>query len=214
MSDPEQSPPWEEAFDIFGAGWEEEGDLKAPASQAQIAEAEALMQSSLPGCYQSFLLRWNGGLVSNTQLFGIAQGEGGDLVKANTEDRPDGLPPHLICFAASLGALYCFDTSQAEEDGECPVLLIELQQGQVIPWRDSFGEWLDGILMQERELNERRGPQPMTLEEWESFLSRERAKLRRLSKTPASELSMPDPEEVRADLEGKIPVNPMHLKPE
>ena len=53
----------------------------------------------------------------------------------------------------------------------------------------------------------------MTVEEWEGFLIRERAKLRRLSETPARELTMPDPEKVRADLDGKIPVDPRHLKP-
>ena len=47
----------------------------------------------------------------------------------------------------------------------------------------------------------------------DEFLRRERAKLRRLSQTPAREMTMPDPEEVRADLAGKIPVDPRHLKP-
>ena len=66
----------------------------------------------------------------------------------------------------------------------------------------------------EQELAEARGPQPMTVEEWEAFVARERAKLRTLSKTPARELPMPDPETSRQDLGGKIPVDPRHLKPQ
>jgi hypothetical protein len=53
----------------------------------------------------------------------------------------------------------------------------------------------------------------MSVDEWEEFLKREREKLRRLSKTPARDIPMPDPETARQDLGGKIPVDPRHLKP-
>lgn len=207
-----------EVLDVFASKLKEsdpdlEG-LEAAAEESQVVEAESQLDIKLPPTYRAFLLRWNGGSGYDTSLYGVSCEDGYDLAILNIRGRQEGLPEHLIGFAATIsGDVYCFDSSQADDRGEYPVCLIDVQQGQVIHACEDFAEWLDRLPLLDQELAEKRGPQPMTVEEWEAFLTRERAKLRRLSQTPAREMSMPDPEEVRADLAGKIPVDPRHLKP-
>ncbi|MGE0713438.1 MAG: SMI1/KNR4 family protein [Planctomycetota bacterium] len=190
-------------------------ELEDPATEEQIRAAEETLSIELPPSYKTFLRLHNGGSVWDTSLYGVSSDDGYDLAVLNVRGRQEGLPEHLIGFAATLtGDVWCFDISAADEgDGEAPVCLIDVQQGQVIPAARDFLEFLDRLPDLEKELSEQRGPQPMTVEEWEDFLVRERAKLRRLASTPAAELRMPDPEEVRAELAGKIPVDPRHLKP-
>src|SRR5207248_2856552 len=105
------------------------------------------------------------------------------------------------------------DLSRVMDDGEAPVVLIDIEEGRQIDAATSLLDWLQKLPTLEQELAEARGPQPMSVEEWEAFVARERAKLRVLSKTPARDLPMPDPETSRQDLGGKIPVDPRHLKP-
>ncbi|HBP20838.1 MAG TPA: hypothetical protein DEA08_23985 [Planctomycetes bacterium] len=189
--------------------------LEEAASEEQIAQAETVLEVTLPASYKAFLRAHNGGSAWDTSLYGVSCEDGYDLAVLNVRGRQEGLPEHLIGFAATItGDVWCFDISQADEDdAEAPVALIDIQQGQVIPAARDFLEFIDRLPDIEKELNDQRGPQPMTIEEWEEFLTRERAKLRKLSQTPARELRMPDPEEVRAELAGKIPVDPRHLKP-
>lgn len=188
--------------------------LETASDVAKLDAAEAALELKLPPSYRSFLLRWNGGSAHETSIYGVSSDDGYDLVVLNKRGREEGLPKHLVGFAATItGDVYCFNTSQGDETGEFPISLIDVEEGQVIPACESFAEWLERLPNLEQELAEARGPQPMTVEEWEAFVVRERVKLRRLSKTPARELTMPDPELVRADLNGKIPVDPRHLKP-
>ncbi len=229
MSEPERAPAPEEtraeqdaafaaAFEAFRAALREsdpdlEG-LEEPAAESALAAAEATLGLSLPPSFRAFLRAHNGGSAHDTSIYGVGDEEGYDLARLNLRGREEGLPEHLVGFAATLGGdVYCFDTSEGGEGGEHPVALLDVQQGQVIPACRTFLEWLERLPSLEDELHEQRGPQPMTVDEWEAFLVREREKLRKLSKTPARELTMPDPEAVRADLGGKIPVDPRHLKP-
>lgn len=210
--------PYAAVFDAFAEALRiTDADLEGledPAGEEQIAGAEAALDIKLPASYRSFLLKWNGGSGFDTSLYGVACEDGYDLALLNQRGRQEGLPEHLIGFAATVtGDVYCFDTRDREAGDEYPVSLIDVQQGQVIEACLDFVDWLERLPNLEQELSDKRGPQPMTIEEWEEFLRRERAKLRRLSQTPAREMTMPDPEEVRADLAGKIPVDPRHLKP-
>lgn len=188
--------------------------LEDASDEKQLTAAEEALDIKLPPSYRSFLLRWNGGNAHETSIYGVSSNDGYDLVVLNQRGREEGLPKHLVGFAATItGDVYCFNTSQGDDSNEYPISLIDVEEGQVIPACESFLEWLQRLPNLEQELAEARGPQPMTVEEWEAFVEREREKLRRLSKTPARDLTMPDPELVRADLNGKIPVDPRHLKP-
>ncbi|RMG19171.1 MAG: SMI1/KNR4 family protein [Planctomycetota bacterium] len=207
--------PHDELFAAFEeAAREGDPEWNPPADGAALDAAERALGVRLPAAYKAFLQRHNGGLVFDTTLYGVGcEDEGSDLVVLNERGREEGLPAHLVGFAATLtGDVYCFNTDEGEGDDH-PVSLIDIEEGQVIPACENFAEWLERLPVLEQQLAEARGPQPMTVEEWEEFLRRERAKLRKLSQTPARELRMPDPEQVRADLGGKIPVDPRHLKP-
>ncbi|MBL4846990.1 MAG: SMI1/KNR4 family protein [Planctomycetes bacterium] len=217
---------FQEAISAFVARLEELGepdlyDLRPAASEAQIASAEETLSCHLPPSFRAFLLAHNGGSAWETSLYGVGcesedeDEDHYDLAVLNLRGRQEGLPDHLIGFGATLnGDVWCFDVSESDEPGdESPVVLIDVLQGQVIPAASGFVTFLARLPDLEQELAEQRGPHPMTVEEWEEFLTRERAKLRKLSQTPAKQLRMPDPEEVRAELAGKIPVDPRHLKP-
>lgn len=193
------------------AGQDPEG-LEGPASPDQVAAAEAALGVRLPPSFRAFLLSHNGGGVYDTSIYGVAAEDGFDLVRLNLRAREDEVPDHLVAFAATIsGDVFCFDTSRGDR-GESPVMVIDADEGKLVPIADDFLEWLEKLPRIDAELQTNRGPQPMTVGEWEDFLKREREKLRKLSQTPARELTMPDPEKVRADLGGKIPVDPRHLK--
>lgn len=201
------------------AGEPDDYDLRPPATEAQVAAAEAVLGTKLPPSFRAFLCAHNGGSAWETSLYGVGCDDEDedhyDLAVLNVRGRQEGLPDHLIGFASTLnGDVWCFDVSERDGDaGEAPIVLIDVQQGQVIPAAPGFVTFLARLPDLEQELAEARGPHPMTISEWEGFVTRERAKLRKLSKTPARELRMPDPEEVRSELAGKIPVDPRHLKP-
>lgn len=198
--------------DLEKAGQDPEG-LEAPATRDQVSAAEAALGVKLPPSFRAFLLTNNGGGVYDTSIYGVAADDGFDLVKLNLRAREDEVPDHLVAFAATIsGDVFCFDTSRPDADEDCPVVVIDADEGKLVPVALDFIEWLDKLPRLEAELANTRGPQPMSVQEWEEFLVREREKLRKLSRTPARELTMPDPEKIRADLGGKIPVDPRHLK--
>lgn len=198
--------------DLEGAGQDPEG-LEGPATPDQVSAAEAALGVKLPVSFRAFLLTNNGGGVYDTSIYGVAADDGFDLVKLNLRAREDEVPDHLVAFAATIsGDVFCFDTSRPDADADCPVVVIDADEGKLVPVALDFVEWLDKLPRLEAELANTRGPQPMSVQEWEEFLVREREKLRKLSRTPARELTMPDPEKIRADLGGKIPVDPRHLK--
>ena len=211
-------PELEAVFDLFLTGVED-GDpdregLEPPADPTAIAEAEQALGLTLPPSFRAFLRRWNGAGAYDSSIYGVGGEEGFDIVALNLRGWREGLPEHLLGFAATLtGEVYCFDTSAPASSGEYPVVVIDPDEGELAAVCASFREWLERLPNLEESLSEQRGPQPMSVQEWESFLTREREKLRRLSKTPARQLTMPDPEKVRSDLGGKIPVDPRHLKP-
>jgi hypothetical protein len=188
--------------------------LLGPADEPAIKAAEAELETTLPPGFKSFLAHYNGGNAYDTTIFGVGGEDDLDLTRVNLRDREEGLPEHLVAFAVTVsGDLYCFDTSQQDGEGEAPVVLLDPEDGTLMTVSSSYEAWLGRLPRLEAELAEARGPQPMSVDEWEDFLNRERAKLRKLSQTPARDLSMPDPEKIRSDLGGKIPVDPRHLKP-
>lgn len=187
--------------------------LEAPAETVAIDTAEEMLSLKLPPSFRAFLELSNGGTFFKTTVYGVDTEDEFDLIEVNLNDREEGLPDHLLAFGNTLsGHIFVFDISHADERGEAPVCLLDPEDGTLTAVAASFTGLLDRLPRLEGELGEVKGPQPMTVDEWEAFLVRERDKLRRLSKTPAKELTMPDPEKVRADLGGKIPVDPRHLK--
>ncbi|MBI3726648.1 SMI1/KNR4 family protein [bacterium] len=189
-------------------------NLETPARKEEIDAAESELGAAFPPLFRRFLLRWNGGTAHDTCIYGVGTGDDFDLVELNERGRSDDLPKHLIGFAATIqGEIYCFDTSKKEKSGDSPVVLLDADGGKHYEAASSFADFLEKLPGLEQALADARGPQPMSVEEWEAFLQREREKLRRLSKTPARDMPMPDPETSRADLGGKIPVDPRHLKP-
>ncbi len=189
-------------------------NLETPAKKEEIDAAEAELGTTFPPLFRRFLMRWNGGTAHDTCIYGVGTNDDFDLVELNERGRADDLPKHLIGFAATIqGEIYCFDTSKRGQSGDTPVVLLDADGGKHFEAAQGFIEFLEKLPTLEQSLADARGPQPMTVEEWEAFLRREREKLRRLSKTPARDIPMPDPETSRADLGGKIPVDPRHLKP-
>jgi hypothetical protein len=189
-------------------------NLEKPAKQKDIEEAESKLATTLPPLFKSFLIRWNGGTAHDTCIYGVGTNDEFDLVDLNVRARTDDLPDHLVGFAATVqGEIYCFDSSRKRDNGESPVVLVDAEEARQFEAALDFADWLEKLPNLEQELADARGPQPMSVDEWEEFLKREREKLRRLSKTPARDIPMPDPETARQDLGGKIPVDPRHLKP-
>lgn len=187
--------------------------LEAPAEPDAIETAEEMLSIKLPPGFRTFLELSNGGTFFKTTVYGVDTDDEFDLVEVNLNDREEGLPDHLLAFGNTLsGHIFVFDLSRADDRGEAPVFLLDPEDGTLSAVAASFTGLLDRLPRLESDLGEQKGPQPMTVEEWEAFLTREREKLRKLSKTPAKDLTMPDPEKVRADLGGKIPVDPRHLK--
>ena len=213
-AEPEEDSPFAEFFSQLRALDPQLDGLEPAASEAQLEACEMALGRSMPPLFRRFLRLHNGGSMYETTVYGAATEDAFDLALMNLRVREDGHPERLVAFASTLsGDLYCFDMDSADDDGEAPVVLMDVEEGQTFAVCSGFETWLDRLPTLETEIAESRGPQPMSIEEWESFLNRERAKLRRLSKTPAKELTMPDPERVRAELNGKIPVDPRHLKP-
>jgi hypothetical protein len=188
--------------------------LERGARPDAIDDAEKTLGEELPPLFKRFLIRWNGGSAHETCIYGVGTHDEYDLVELNERARENDIPDHLVGFAATVvGDVYCFDGSRRRADGDCPIVLLDPEEGEAIEAADGFSDWLARLPNIEREVTEARGPQPMTVEEWEEFLKREREKLKYLSKTPARDLPMPDPETARGNLGGKIPVDPRHLKP-
>lgn len=188
--------------------------LERGARRETIEEAERALNEGLPPLFKRFLLKWNGGTAHETCVYGVGTHDEYDLVDLNKRARENDIPDHLIGFAATVvGDVYCFDGSRRRADGDCPIVLLDPEEGEAIEAAEGFSDWLARLPNLEREVSEARGPQPMTVDEWELFLRREREKLRMLSRTPARDLPMPDPETARGNLGGKIPVDPRHLKP-
>lgn len=188
--------------------------LEPPADEVSIAAAETSLGITFPPLFRSFLKFCNGGSAHEICIYGVGTNDEFDLVGFNDRAHRDELPGELVGFASTIvGDVFCFRTDQPDSDGDMAILLFDIETGQAVEVSPNFRDWLDRLPTLEQEVAAAQQPQPMTVDEWESFVKREREKLRKLSKTPASELYMPDPDEVRAELGNKIPVDPRHLRP-
>lgn len=188
--------------------------LEPPAKDGDIEEAEERLGISFPPLFQQFLNNWNGGTAHEICIYGVGTHDEFDIVDFNERARREDLPSEFVGFASTIaGDIFCFHRDEEQGEGEFLITLYDIENGQVLEAAQSFAEWLDGLPFLEADEEELHQPQPMSIEEWEAFLERERANLRRLAKTPAREIFMPDPEAIRAELGNKIPVDPRHLKP-
>jgi hypothetical protein len=188
--------------------------LEPPASEEGILAAEKRLAFTFPENFRNFLSYWNGGTVHQVCIYGVEAEDDFDIVEFNKRSHYlDDFPKEFIAFASTVvGDIFCFQRDW-EEDDDAPVFLYDAENGTAVETSKSFIDWLDHLPTLEQDISAAQQPQPMSVEEWKSFLDRERAKLRTLSKTPAKDLFMPDPEAIRAKLNNKIPVDPRHLKP-
>jgi hypothetical protein len=189
--------------------------LEPPASDSDITTAEKRLSFTFPEDFRNFLGYWNGGSVHEVCVYGVGSEDEFDIVEFNKRSHSEDFPKEFIAFASTVvGDIFCFQRDWGEEDEqESPVFLYDAENGTAVETAESFLSWLEHLPSLEHDITDTQQPQPMTVDEWETFLTRERAKLRMLSKTPAKDLSMPDPDAIRAELKNKIPVDPRHLKP-
>lgn len=211
----DELPPAFERF-VTSLSTNEDGEvegLEPPASKGDILAAEKRLAFTLPEDFRDFLSYWNGGSVHEVCIYGVGTEDEFDIVEFNKRSHSEDFPKEFIAFASTVvGDIFCFQRDWGDEE-DAPVFLYDAENGTAVETAESFLEWLDNLPSMEKDISDAQQPQPMSIEEWESFLSRERAKLRKLSKTPAKDLFMPDPDAIRAELKNKIPVDPRHLKP-
>lgn len=211
----DELPPAFERF-VASLSTNEDGEvegLEPPASKGDILAAEKRLAFSLPEDFRDFLSYWNGGSVHEVCIYGVGTEDEFDIVEFNKRSHSEDFPKEFIAFASTVvGDIFCFQRDWGDEE-DVPVFLYDAENGTAVETAESFLDWLDNLPSMEQDISDAQQPQPMSIEEWESFLSRERAKLRKLSKTPAKDLFMPDPDAIRAELKNKIPVDPRHLKP-
>lgn len=211
----DELPPAFERF-VTSLSTNDDGEvegLEPPASKGDILAAEKRLAFSLPEDFRDFLSYWNGGSVHEVCIYGVGTEDEFDIVEFNKRSHSEDFPKEFIAFASTVvGDIFCFQRDWGEDE-DVPVFLYDAENGTAVETAESFLDWLDSLPSMEKDISDAQQPQPMSIEEWESFLSRERAKLRKLSKTPAKDLFMPDPDAIRAELKNKIPVDPRHLKP-
>ena len=211
----DELPPAFERF-VASLSTNDEGEvegLEPPASKGDVLAAEKRLAFSLPEDFRDFLSYWNGGSVHEVCIYGVGTEDEFDIVEFNKSAHSEDFPKEFVAFASTVvGDIFCFQRDSSEE-GEAPVFLYDAENGTAVETAESFLDWLEHLPSMEQDISDAQQPQPMSVEEWESFLERERAKLRKLSKTPAKDLFMPDPDAIRAELKNKIPVDPRHLKP-
>ncbi|MDF1667003.1 MAG: SMI1/KNR4 family protein [Planctomycetota bacterium] len=211
----DELPPAFERF-VTSLSTNDDGEvegLEPPATKGDILAAEKRLAFSLPEDFRDFLSYWNGGSVHEVCIYGVGTEDEFDIVEFNKRSHSEDFPKEFIAFASTVvGDIFCFQRDWGDDE-DVPVFLYDAENGTAVETAESFLDWLDSLPSMEKDISDAQQPQPMSIEEWESFLSRERAKLRKLSKTPAKDLFMPDPDAIRAELKNKIPVDPRHLKP-
>jgi cell wall assembly regulator SMI1 len=123
------------------------------ATEVEIRQAEVQLGVTFPPTYAAFLREVGWLSVDYLQTFGLGRGtpDHYELVRCVLDERHVGhphIPPHLLPFRNDGGGNhYCLDTSQKNEQGECPVVFWdhEAEEGpdqtpaQVAP---DFHTWL------------------------------------------------------------------------
>jgi antitoxin YobK len=98
-------------------------EFSGPSSEEQIQAAERELGVRFPKSYRTFLHQYGSGNLDGIEIFGLqADRLSGDVVMINqlTTD----VPSHLIRFTNDIGNYsYYLDSSQMNEEGECPVIV-------------------------------------------------------------------------------------------
>jgi hypothetical protein len=122
------------AFPKFGNG----------VPQATITAAEQALGVPLPDSYKWLLLNYGGGQLKGDIVYGLDEGGMGrpDIVELARLNEQDGLY-HIdrLVFCMGNAENFLFDTTRAK-NGEYPVLLHDITQDELIPYAESFAEFL------------------------------------------------------------------------
>jgi SMI1-KNR4 cell-wall len=115
----------------------------ARITDLEIQQVERELEVRLPPSYRAFLGAFGAILPSRTGLLGLPRGRlSGDLVLRNYLDHTVR-PPGFVKFLEDDSApCYYLATTLVNVDGECPVVMLDLQQGSRLAAR-SFLEFLE-----------------------------------------------------------------------
>jgi hypothetical protein len=108
--------------------WQECG-FSTSKSLALIAKAEENLGINFPNTYKLFIQKVGNGGLGDVFIPGIYEEKEDKLTNSGVvwgvlEDRKTlGFPKHLVkLYEVGEGTTYCLDTSQMNEEGECPVV--------------------------------------------------------------------------------------------
>lgn len=140
------------AFDLIEENFAR-ADFEGPKSEELVSLAEATLNLKFPPTYRDFLRRFGCGDISGQEFYGVihenfeTSGVPDAIWLTLNERRSSSLPNHLvIVFATGDGGYYTLDTSERNDDGECPVVAWEpgrSTSGDNLPRiADDFGRFL------------------------------------------------------------------------
>lgn len=120
----------EKAFDLISKFFAEEELFFGGKMPKEIVDkAEKDIGITFPHSYRTFLEKYGYGGVNSLDINGVTQynfqdsGQGGVVWRILEERKSFSFPFHLIpIYDVGEGTTYCLDTSQMNEEGECPVV--------------------------------------------------------------------------------------------
>jgi len=134
----------------------EEGDFEGPKSEYLVSVAEEELGLRFPPSYRQFLLEYGCGDIRGTEIYGVIDNEfedGGipDAIWFTLELRKSvGLDEQYVVVAEQGdGSFYAIDTSEADEEGECPVVQLSVGGSRLETLHPSFGAFLLGVVQDE-----------------------------------------------------------------
>lgn len=135
----------ETAFDLIdGNGG---GDFEGEKEQALISKAENILDLIFPPTYRKFLEMLGCGDIEGLEFYGLINDDFEnssipDAVWLTLDERKSGLPKKLVLiYAAGDGTYYALDTSQVDDNKECPVVSYEINGG-IERIADDYGSFL------------------------------------------------------------------------
>ena len=117
-------------------------------SENEIENAMKVLSVVFPESYKAFLTDFGGGDAGGEIIFGITNNEEDDVVIVTQKERSQGLPEKLIIIGFWDDILVCLDTGKMN-NGECPVVEVNDDYGEVELVADSFGKFLYEYLDEE-----------------------------------------------------------------
>jgi hypothetical protein len=108
----------------------DECDFEGPRDERLVVLAEEALGLRFPPSYRMFLLRLGVGDFAGYEFYGLIDENFVDSSVPNgiwvtlRERRESGLPNHMVAvYSDGMGGLFVLDTSKADPDGECPVVV-------------------------------------------------------------------------------------------